>query len=397
VSQELAHLPMSHDCHSFGGVNRPIKPPMTGSPEPSESRTETLAAPPLEVACYRATPHGAGAVATIEMIGDITSCLNALCGRDVAVGGLSLRSLDQIDNGLVARLAPERAQIMPHGGTRVIEKLAEWLAAHGANWIDDPTNCRATLDPLELFPEASDRIEALALATLSRAASPIAVRMLLAQSARWAAHRDAPLTAEDRARSKRLSRLVDPPRVALVGPPNAGKSTLSNVLLGQEYSITSSEAGTTRDAVSARLDLAGLVVEWFDLPGTRETHDPIERAAMELGAKLLRDADFIIAIAAPGVPWLSFDRAPDLRVYAKIDEAAAKLDPLRVQADVCVSARSGEGLDRLREAIRDALVPPADRANERPWIFDPSLASAHAATPPDGAGTQDDPHPCSER
>jgi len=385
------------DSPCLGESDGPIMPSMQGSPEPTDPRTATLTAPPLEVACYRATPHGAGAVATIEMIGDISACLHALCGRDVAVGGLSLRSLDQIDNGLVARLAPERAQIMPHGGTRVVERLAEWLAAHGANWIDDPANCRATLDPLELFPEASDRVEALALATLSRAASPLAVRMLLAQSARWSAHGDAPLTADDYARSKRLSRLVDPPRVALVGPPNAGKSTLSNVLLGQDYSITSPEAGTTRDAVSARLDLAGLVVEWFDLPGTRETNDPIERAAMELGEKLLRDADFVIAIAAPGVPWLAFDRAPDLRVYAKVDDAAAKLDPLRVQADVCVSARSGEGIDRLREAIRDALVPPADRANERPWIFDASLANTHAAQPLDGACPHDDPHPCSER
>ena len=70
--------------------------------------------------------------------------------------------------------------------------------------------------------------------------------------------------------------------MVLVGAPNAGKSSLSNALLGRDASIVSPEAGTTRDAVSARIDLAGLVVEWFDLPGVRETEDCIEREAIGL-------------------------------------------------------------------------------------------------------------------
>lgn len=366
--------------------------PMPGSSEPSDPGPRAADLPALEVACYRATPRGAGAVATIEMIGDVSACLQALCGRDVAVGGLSLRSLDHIDAGLVARLAPERAQIMPHGGTRIIERLAEWLAARGANWIDDPEAERHSLDPLELFPEASDRIEALALATLARAASPLAVRILLAQSARWAAHGDAPFTDEDRARWSRLARLVQPPRVVLIGAPNAGKSTLSNVLLGQELALTSPLPGTTRDAVSARIDLAGLVVEWFDLPGDRETEDEDERTAIKLSQTLIRDADFIVSLAAPGVPWIDAERQPDLFAYAKIDEEAAKNCPFRARAEVEVSSKTGEGLTALREAIRDRVVPVADRLNERPWAFDASLVPttlpARAATASSGPGPQ---------
>ena len=383
---------------------------MPGSSEPTTPTPSGDPGSPLEVACYRATPHGAGAVAMIEMIGDVSACLQALCGRDVAIGGLSLRHFDRIDDGLVARLAPERAQLMPHGGTRIVEQLAEWLAAHGANWIDDPNTARASLDPLELFPEAADRVEALALATLARAASPLAVRLLLAQSPRWSEHGDAPFTEEDFARSKRLMNLVEPPRVALIGLPNAGKSTLSNALLGQDYALTSPLPGTTRDAVSARIDLAGLVVEWFDLPGVRETTDAEERTAIELSQSLLRDADFVISLAAPGLPWLDLARKPDLTLYSKSDDPSSKDCELRSKADLCVSSTTGEGLDALRALIRDHLVPPQDRACERPWAFDRSLpphaaqnpAQNHAQSPAQNHAQADhpdshDPHPVSQR
>jgi hypothetical protein len=371
---------------------------MPGSDEPIHPAPDGSNETPLEVACYRATPHGAGAVAMIEMIGDVSACLQALCGRDVAVGGLSLRRFDRIDDGLVARLAPERAQIMPHGGVRIVERLAEWLAAHGANWIEDPNAARASLDPLELFPEAADRVEALALATLARAASPGAVRLLLAQSGRWTAHGDAPFTDEDRARSKRLMRLVDPPRVALIGLPNAGKSTLSNALLGVDYALASPIAGTTRDAVSARIDLAGLVVEWFDLPGVRETTDEEERTAIELSQSLIRDADFVISLAAPGLPWIDLPRKADLLLYSKVDDPTAADCAIRAKADLCVSAVSGEGLDALRELMRDRLVPKEDRECERPWAFDPSLLPKEDAALSGPASVADaDPHPVSER
>ncbi len=341
----------------MSGTTAPLEPP-----------------PPLEVACYRATPHGVGAVAAIEVIGDVSACLEALCGRDVQVGALQLRRFERFDSGLVARLAPERAQLMPHGGTRIVERLAQWLAAHGAHWIDDPLAARAELDPTELFPEASDRIEAIALATMARAASPLAVNLLLAQSERWSTLGNGTLDANDHARSKRLLRLVDPPRVALIGRANAGKSTLSNALLGREGSIVSDIEGTTRDAVSARIDLAGLVVEWFDLPGQRATSDAVERAAIALAQGLLNDADFVISLAAPGIGWAECGRAPDLRIFAKADVASAN-DPIRLDADLSVSAQSGEGLAALRELVREKLVPRADRDSKRPWAFDPELAS----------------------
>jgi tRNA modification GTPase len=329
---------------------------------------------PLEIACYRATPHGVGAVAIVELIGDVTPALTQLCGNDVEVGALRVRELGGIDKGLVARLAPERAQLMPHGGTRIVERLAEWLSSRGANWIDDPIAMRAELDPTDLFPEAANPTEALAMATLARAASPLAVQLLLAQGDRWNGHGDAPLTSDDHARSKRLMRLIDAPRVVIAGAPNAGKSSLSNALLGRDASIVSPEAGTTRDAVSARIDLAGLVVEWFDLPGSRDTHDAVERDAIALAHGLLRDADLVISLAAPGIPWIDLPRKADIRVYTKTDDAAASGCALRGDADLAVSAHKGDGLHKLREIVRERLVPKSDRDCARPWVFDPRLA-----------------------
>ena len=129
--------------------------------------------------------------------------------------------------------------------------------------------------------------------------------------------------------------------------------------------------------MSARIDLAGLVVEWFDLPGMRVTNDTVERDAIHLAQSLLRDADLVISLAAPGISWIDLPRTPDIRVYAKLDHASAAHDPARAHADIAVSAHSGEGLKALRELVREKLVPKADRDSTRPWIFDARLAREH--------------------
>ncbi len=341
----------------------------------STSACMTTQEPAFEVSAFRSTPHGAGAVATVELLGDVSPVLLALCGADIAVGALSLRRFDDIDEGLVARIAPERAILFPHGGTRIVALLAAWLTTRGAHWIEDPLCLRDGVDPMELFPEAESRVEAFAMTTLARAQSRLAVKLLLAQGARWSAQSP---TALDLPRSRRLNRLVDPPRVVLAGLPNAGKSSLSNRLLGRDASIVSPEAGTTRDAVASRLDLSGLSVDWLDLPGFRTDDDTriaaSESRAIELAKRMLDDADYLVALAAPGVAWPSLTRAPDLKVFTKCDLPNARDSAIARDATHFVSAVTGEGMDALAKHIRDALVPPEDRASTAPWIFDLRLA-----------------------
>lgn len=340
------------------------------APAGSESRSPVRA--------RRATSAGTGAIAIVVVEGDATALdavLAEATGRAApTVGSMMLRSLGGIDEGLVARLASDRAWLMPHGGRRIVERLREVLVSMGARWETDDD-----VAPPVRHPEAADRFEAEVLAMLSHAASPAAIPLLLDQPRRWrerAARGDAApsFTAEDRARWARLDRLIDPPRVCVVGPPNAGKSTLANTLAGREVAIASPLAGTTRDFVATRIDLAGLVVEWIDLPGFFEddaaTPSPIDRAAGELAAGLATAADLIVLLAAPDQAWAAVPSgatAERLRVMSKSDLDRAAESPRAAEADHSISAATGEGMPALASLVRDTLVPPSDLRHPGPW------------------------------
>jgi tRNA modification GTPase len=306
---------------------------------------------------------GPGAIAIIMLDGDVVPVLAALTGRgDWRAGEPRLVRFGDIDEGVALRLGERSAQLMPHGGPRVVQKLAERLVEIGAAAL------RADPDPAVLYPEAADRVEGLVLAALARAASPLAIDLLLEQPARWRG--EVRLTAEDRARSSRLDRLIDPPAVVIAGPVNVGKSTLCNALLGRPMSIAADEPGTTRDYTRGRADLAGLVVDLHDTPGLRSTGDPVERSAQQAALDLMRRADLLVAVADAAQGWSALPRSPDMRITARCDLGA------RPGADLALSAVTGEGMEAFVGSVRDRLVPPADLAHPGPWLFDPRLATA---------------------
>lgn len=314
------------------------------------------------------SPRGPGAIAVIDLIGDVRAGLARLYPAGAPQPGtVSHRRFGDFDDGVVALLSEDRAQLCPHGGPRVLDRMRDWLAAHGIGWLEDASG----IDPQEIFPEAADRVEAFAMAALTRASSPRAVPLLLQQATTWRIERP---TEGDRERSRRLRRLLVPPRVVLVGAPNVGKSTLSNALVGRTVAIASPEPGTTRDYVAARLVLDGMVVDWFDTPGLRDTEDPIEREAISLARTIISGADLVVAAAEPGAEWPDAGRQPDLRVLTKADLAGgdASRDPVPAP-HLRVSALKGEGLRELSERIRETLVPTVDIESPRPWIFDERL------------------------
>jgi hypothetical protein len=316
---------------------------------------------------FASSPPGAAALAAVEVVA-IGNTLESLWerlfpGKPPREGRASHRMFGEVDDGVVATIDARRAILFPHGGPAIVRGVLAWLAGHGVAIRTEPP------DPVTLYPEARDRVEAHALAAIAGAASPAAIPLLLAQRERWARH-GVPRGIDDR--SRRLNRLLVAPRVALVGAPNAGKSTLTNALAGREVAIASEIPGTTRDAVSVRLSLDGLVVDWFDTPGVREAGgDAIEREAQRIARTLLAGADLVIAVAEPGGAWPDSGalggREPDLRIGTKADlgEVAG--------ADAAVSAANGAGLDAFARLVRSRLVSDGDLASETPWAFDPRL------------------------
>jgi tRNA modification GTPase len=312
-----------------------------------------------------------GAIAVAQVAGRpdaVDVLLAALGGRPApAVGAVAWRRFGEIDDGVVARVLPGQALVMPHGGPRIRQRIGARLAELGAVEASGEERARAE------YPEAADELERAMLATMARAASPLAIDLLAAQPARW---RAAGAMGAAGARDRRLMRLVDPARVAIVGPANAGKSTLLNALAGREVAIAHDLPGTTRDAVAARIDFAGVVADVFDTPGVREGMDAIERAAADLASHAVAHADLVIVLAAPGLGW----RAPGtpidavhLRVLNQRDRSDAGGCAEAADAALAISARTGDGLERLVAQVRDVLVPPADLADPRPWRFDERL------------------------
>ncbi len=150
-------------------------------------------------------------------------------------------------------------------------------------------------------------------------------------------------------------------RIAIVGRPNTGKSTLLNRLAGSEVAIVTEHAGTTRDVIEVRLDIGGYAVVLQDTAGLRDTSDPVERIGIERTHETAARADMVLWLDETG----SFDGvhpAPDvptIRIRTKSDVAgdAAPVDAL------AISARSGDGIDSLLKRISNQLEqlgPPED-------------------------------------
>jgi tRNA modification GTPase len=134
--------------------------------------------------------------------------------------------------------------------------------------------------------------------------------------------------------------------VAIVGPPNAGKSTLLNYLAGRDAAITSEIAGTTRDVIEVRFDLRGLAVTLLDTAGLRETQDPVERMGVDRARARAEAADVRVHLAASDADLLMPVADTDIVLRPKDDDGEA--------ADG-VSGHTGAGVARCLDTLYRVL------------------------------------------
>lgn len=138
-------------------------------------------------------------------------------------------------------------------------------------------------------------------------------------------------------------------QVAIVGPPNAGKSTLLNRLAGRDAAITSEVAGTTRDVIEVRMDIGGFAVTLLDTAGLRDAVDTVERIGVERALSRAAAADLRVVLTggAPLDPRLELG-PEDIVVVGKSDVLPAD--------GFALSGKTGEGVDALLGRIEEVLA-----------------------------------------
>jgi small GTP-binding protein len=281
------------------------------------------------------------------------------------------------------------ADICLHGGAWVIESTLKLAKREGFPIIDP-----ALPVPAEAVDEATDELEREVLEYLPLALTEPAIRMLLHQPVAWRKKIDPAAMLKDTT----LWRLLHPPKIAIVGEPNVGKSTLANRLFGQQRSITADLPGTTRDWVGEMADIGGLAATLIDTPGLRETDDPIEHSAIAASGEKIREADLLIVVldaTEPRPVSLPENSQRKIVLVNKIDRPAgwdfSAVDAIRI------SAKTGEGCEELCRAIRRRLGITDLDANRPRWWTQRQREILCSVSPPLRGGTTGPARPGSGR
>jgi small GTP-binding protein len=232
----------------------------------------------------------------------------------------------------------------------------------------------------EMAVDGDEGVERAVLAHVPMARTELALRCLLAQPAAWKRRSFSVLRPDPT-----LRRLLHPPRLAIVGAPNVGKSTLANQLFAQQRSITADVPGTTRDWVGELADIGGMPAVLIDTPGVRETEDAIERAAIVASASRIVGCELVIRVLDAGdernphpnsrqvgISLRSTSSPPGYREREEEREivVANKIDLAkhRMAGAIGISARTGEGIDLLCAEIHRRLgVEAIDQPRMRWW------------------------------
>ena len=129
--------------------------------------------------------------------------------------------------------------------------------------------------------------------------------------------------------------------VAIIGPPNVGKSTLLNALLGEDKAIVSDIQGITRDVIEDTVTIGGVLFRFLDTAGIRHTDDTIERLGIERSLKAASSASIIISVNEPGIPFADIVIRPGQHIIHVTNKTRD------------FQAINGIGLEWLRERLAE--------------------------------------------
>jgi tRNA modification GTPase len=257
-------------------------------------------------------------------------------------------------------------EIHCHGGTETVRWLMEILQNHGCHVCTWPgfeqattTDAWKTAVSLELVQASTIRTAAILLdqyhGAFARALAKIQTALAnhdLAETSRL---------LESLARYADAGRhLTTPWKIAVIGPPNVGKSSLVNALAGFQRSIVAPTPGTTRDLVTTLVALDGWPVELIDTAGLREETESLEGQGIHLARDAASGADLCLWLVDASAPPVWPDR--ELAENQKIKLIVNKIDLTAVWdverfPGLRISARTGVGLPGLVEAMALWLVP----------------------------------------
>lgn len=369
------------------------------------SGAQTLAA----ATCRLLTPGGVGAIAVVRVEGEaawelVRGCVCTRTGElprearlDHAYYGNFRDDSETIDDVIVAarpvaHSSSPSVEICCHGGRRVVERILLTLQSAGA-----------TIAPHAVIPNLETPwtvcIQRLADTCLARTTTRRGALYLLGQRnllpdrlaeivncADAGDHDTARCTLRELVdASAAAHRFHTPADVAIVGAPNAGKSSLVNRLAGRESAIVTNVPGTTRDWVTAPAAIEGVPITLIDTAGGHDAECELERQAIDAGVRRAADADLVIAvidgsagtIAWPPASTSAMSRA-DMVVINKADLEISQAARRVIESAECpvvkASARTGAGVEAVRGAILGCLgVGKREVYDRTPAIFESCL------------------------